>query len=441
MKPFSRRQFLRQTAAAGSLLLLPAHLRAGNPRATGRRLRVALIGVGGRGRAHLAGLQDEEFVAFCDVDETCRRRLQQHAGTAAILARFSAARWFTDYREMLAALGDRLDAVAIATPDHTHYPIALAAITRGLPVCIENPLGRTISEGRALAAAAAQAGVVTQVITPGHVGENTRRIRELVRAGVIGEVRTIHVWPGRARAPQVAPAAADLDASAEAIPAGFHWDLWLGPAPARPYHAAVAPGPWRRWMDYGVGPLCEQGGDTLAAAVGALELGAPRALVAAASRARAGCWPETAAVDYDFPANTWRGPVQVQWFENPAAGTTSARNHAGGGLIYGREGILRVSATGVELLREPGRPVPTPSRASERGDLWREWTEAIRGGPACSGNFAVAAPRTEIALLGAVAVRAGARLEWDAVGRRFPNFSEADALLGPGYDYRPGWGV
>src|SRR5687768_12529088 len=193
--PLSRRQFLHTGIAGSSVLILPRGLRGQSATAPNSRLQIAMIGVGARGRAPLAALQEEQIVAFCDVDyDRTRGGANQEKKGKGLFDRFRKAKWFHDYRLMFEQMSDQIDAVVITVPDHMHYAIAMEAIRRGKHVYIEKPLCRCITEVRALQSAARKAGVVTQMGNQGRAAEGIRLAREWVQAGLLGNVHTVHAW-------------------------------------------------------------------------------------------------------------------------------------------------------------------------------------------------------------------------------------------------------
>jgi predicted dehydrogenase len=451
----SRRRFLAHSALGGSLLILPPALRGRAAPSPNERLRLALVGVGGRGRIAMGGLKDEQFVAFCDVDDQ-RGRLDGLAdpAIAPLLAKFTDARWFKDYRVMFDEMSDGIDAVVVATPDHMHFPIAMAAVARRKHLLVEKPMCRCIAEVRALQAAAKAAGVVTQMGNQGRAAEGIRLAREWVQAGLLGEVHTVDTWTDRPRAPWFLPADFDPDAgAADAVPPPtLDWDLWLGASPARPYRPEFVPMRWRGFTAFGTGSLGDMGCHQLDAPCYALDLGAPTSVEAATTARYPGTFPASSAVTWRFPARAGRGPVELRWFDGalrppvPVPGFRLAEG--GGSLFHGTEGTMWVAShsASARLLPEArmkalAGALPPKSIPRIAGGHYQEWCRAIRGGPACGSHFDYAAPLTELVLLGVVAQRTQARLEWDAAGMRFPHFPEADRLLGPGHAYRPGWGV
>jgi predicted dehydrogenase len=453
--PFvSRRDFLAAGAFAGSVLVAP-HLRSAATTAANTRLRVAQIGVGGRGRASLSALQNEQFVALCDVDEErgrgSYRRTEEGRG---LMEKSREARWFKDWRVMFEQMADKIDAVVVSTPDHTHFPAAMAAVAAGKHVYVEKPLCRCISEVRRLHAAAKKAGVVTQMGNQGRAAEGIRLAREWVDAGLLGDVHTVHTWTDRPRMPWFHPADFDPDAvtADTPVPPTLDWDLWLGPAPHRPYRPSIVPALWRSFVDFGSGSLGDMGCHQLDAPLYALELGAPTRVEAATTELYPKTFPASTAITWKFPARGARGPVELRWFDGklqPPDPVPGFKLGAGGGSIfYGTKGIMSVTSHSASArllpearMRELGSGLPAKTIPRVKGGPFVEWADAIRGGPVCGSNFDYGAKLTEIVLLGVAAIRARGLLEWDSAAMRFPNRPDADRFLGPGYDYRPGWGV
>lgn len=451
----SRRQFIATGIATGSVLFLPPGLRGQRVHSANDRLRIAVVGVGGRGRAALMGLADEQFVAFCDVDEKHGRSdLETEKKIGPILAQAKGARWFKDYRILFEAMADKIDAVAIATPDHMHFPIAMAAIRHRKHVYVEKPLCRSITEVRRLHAAAKAAGVVTQMGNQGRASEGIRLAREWVQAGLIGEVQSVDTWTDRPRQPWFHPADFDPDAALfdTPVPPTLDWDLWLGVSPLRPYRDGIAPAFWRGFVDYGSGSLGDMGCHQLDAPFFALDLGAPSSVEAATTQQFPKAFPAGSMVTWRFPDRADRGPITLRWFDGtlqpPLPVPGFKLSPSGGSIFYGSKGIMGVTShsASVRLIPEQrmiemGPSLPARTLPRVLGGPFKEWTDAIRGGPPCGSTFDYSAPLTELVLLGVAAQRARMRLEWDASAARVTNHASANTLIGPGYDYRAGWGV
>src|SRR5262245_4764920 len=249
----SRRRFLQTSAASlGAAGLAPLALRSDEKKAPpSERLRVGVIGVAAQGQynwSEIAKVPNGEIVARCDADET-------RIGPAR--KAFPNASFDTDFRKMLERKG--MDAVVVATPDHTHAPATLAALRAGLHVYCEKPLTHTVHEARLVAATAKKMNRVTQMGTQIHAGDNYRRVVEVVQSGAIGSVEEVHVWVNTSYG------GGDRPKGSEQVLAGLHWDLWLGPAPERPFHHGAGanqrgtylPFNWRKWWDFGGGALAD----------------------------------------------------------------------------------------------------------------------------------------------------------------------------------------
>ena len=266
----SRRGLLGATAATAAFTIVPRHVLGGvQHTAPSEKLNIAGIGVGGMGKSNLSQLESENIVALCDVD---------HVYAAETFKKYPQAKVYTDYREMLDK-DKSIDAVMIATPDHTHAVISMEAMRRGKHVYCQKPLTHDVYEARMLAKAARETGVTTQMGIQGHSGEGARLICEWIWDGAIGEVREVDAWCslsyypfGHAywsskwsRRPEDTPP----------VPATLNWDLWLGPAPQRPYHPAYHPAVWRCWWDFGCGMMGDRGAHSLDSVYWALKLTQP----------------------------------------------------------------------------------------------------------------------------------------------------------------------
>ncbi len=450
----SRRVFLKNSAlTTGALAFSRVISRAAASTAANARLRLALIGVGQRGKAGLTALDREEIVAFCDVDfARGRDAVAADKTTAPSLARFPQAKWFHDYRLLFEQMADQIDAVVVCVPDFMHFPIAMAAIRLGKHVFIEKPLCRCITEVRALRDAAAKAGVITQMGNQGRTGEGIRLAREWVQAGLLGRVHTVHAWTNGGT-----PAFYSHDwpkggGPEETPPATLRYDLWQGVSPERPYRRLRSHQSWRGCVDYGTGRLGDWASHQMDAAFYALDLEAPTSVEPASTEPKPATFPALSTLEYRFAARDARGPVTLKWFDGaisppqPVEGFTFRPD--GGSIFYGDKGMMWVAShsSSARLLPETrmhdlAGNLPPKTIPRVAGGPHVEWAEAIRASKRCGSDFAIAAPLVETALLGVAAMRARARLEWDSAGGRVTNLASANQFIGPGYDYRPGWGV
>ncbi|MBI2498545.1 MAG: Gfo/Idh/MocA family oxidoreductase [Opitutae bacterium] len=438
----SRRTFLKGATVAASALTFPAILRAQGTRSPNNRLNVACVGVGGRGGAAIDGMKEENFVAFCDVDDN--RAAETYKAHPDVPR-------FRDYRQMFDKLGNSIDAVTVSTTDHMHYPIAVAALQLGKHVFVEKPLTHTIWEARQLARLAAEKKVATQMGNQGHAGEGIRLLREWLQAGVLGEVRELHTWTDRPVWPQGVKAP-DHSIMMPVVPRELDWDLWLGVAPAREYDPAYVPFTWRGYWDFGTGALGDMGCHLLDGAYWALELDHPTHVEAVSSKQTDVSAPTASVVTYRFPARGALPPVKWTWYDGgmqPMVPSFFEPNQAlgpNGTLIVGSKvtvladtyyGSIRIVPE--KLMKELAPTLPPKTLPRIQGGHFAEWIRACKGGPAAGSNFAYAARLTEVALLSNVAVRARRPLVWDGANMQVTNFPAANQYLTK--QYRPGFGV
>jgi len=424
----NRRQFLSSLAAAAALGV-HSSTAAAPSRSTIEKLNLGFIGVANRGSVNLAAMQAENIVALCDVDET-------HLGP--VKARFPRAATYHDFRRLLERKA--LDGVVISTPDHTHAHAALTAIAAGLHVYCEQPLAHSVGETGRLAAAAARAKVVTQMGNQHHNRPAHSDAVRLVKSGRLGPVTEVHCWSSRPLWPQ----GMERPKATPPVPKSLAWDLWLGPAPARPYHPAYHPMNWRGWRDFGTGALGAAGTHKLDVAADTLSLAGPTAVTARQPASRGESHPKRSRVSYRFPARAGRAGLSLHWYDGgllPSAKVLGGRTPpANGSVLKGMRASLFVphKARRVYLMTPDGvEPVTRPADEPPPVDIWREWLSACKGQGKTSCDFTYAARLTEICLLGNVALAAGGELKWDAAARKFTNSQAANALVEP--EYRKGW--
>ena len=441
----TRRGFLGAASTTG-LVVVSRHVLGGAAHTPpSDRLGVAGVGVGGMGHGNLRNLEAENIVALCDVD---------HRYAAGTLKRYPKANVHTDYRKMLEVQKD-IDAVLIATPDHTHAVITMAAMKAGKHVYTQKPLTHDVYESRMLAKAARECKVATQMGIQGHSGDGIRLIREWIEDGAIGEVREVDAWCSLtyypwghaswstrwARRPKDTPP----------VPDTLDWDLWLGPAPARPYHPAYHPRVWRAWWDFGVGMMGDRGAHTLDPVAWALKLTAPTSIEATSTGLNPDTHPLAAVVTYQFPAREGLPPVKLTWYEGLRPPRPPVLEDGrilggreGGALFKGSKGKLMCGVYGnsprlipEEAMKAYKRPPKSIPRV--RGGHERDWARACKGGEPAGADFAYAGPLTEICLLGNVAKRVDTRIEWDAAGLKVTNLPEANRHVRT--EYRKGWSL
>jgi predicted dehydrogenase len=446
----SRRSLL---AATGGLALnfavVPRHVLGGAGFvAPSERINVAGIGAGGMGGGDIATVSrlGANIVALCDVDD------QRAAGSYKA---FPSAKRYKDFREMLDREHKRIDAVTVGTPDHVHAVASMAAIRAGKHVYCQKPLTHTLFECRELTRAAREAGVATQMGNQGHATEGARLTNEWIQAGVIGEVREVHVWSDRAG--RLWKQGIGRPKDTPPIPSTLDWDLWLGPVSARPYHPAYAPVSWRGWRDFGTGALGDMGCHIIDHPVWALELGSPTSVQARTTiegsfldgdRPNFETYPIASVITYEFPSRGPLPPVRMTWYEGglmppDPAGMGNDQHLPDNGVLYvGSKGQMYHSSHGgmPQLLPRVlhDRAATVPRTMARSPGHYEEWVGACRGGPRPVSHFDYAGPMTEILLLGVLALRApGRRLEWDSPNLRVKNAPDLNPFVH--VEYRKGW--
>ena len=434
-KTLSRRDFLRAAAVAGTGLpsALSVVAVADKPRASrspNEKLNLGIIGASGRGAANLHGVATENIVILCDIDQ---RRL----GEAA--EQFPKAKTCADYRRVLDE--KNLDGVVVSTPDHMHAIPVAAALRRGLAVYCEKPLTHSVYEARVIRRLTAESGAVTQMGTQIHAGDNYRRAVEIIQAGVIGPVHRVHVWQG-GRFNWRNGVTKGVRVKKGTPPPWVDYDLWLGPAPYRPFHLSHFHFNWRYWWDFGGGQLADFWCHYADLPFWALGLTAPTSVVAHGEKAHDGdneC-PELMRVDYEFPARGDQPPVHLTWYHGgwkPKGAEVYNKNSAV--LFEGPDGRLLADYNTRKLFMQAGkeaRPVE-PTIPNSIGHH-REWIEAVKTKGRTTCHFEYGGMLTEAGLLGNVSYRAGQKkIEWDAESLNAPNCPEADQFIRR--EYRKGW--
>lgn len=440
----SRRKFLQTSsiaaAAAASGLAFP-FVSARNVLGANQRLNIAGIGVGGKGAVDVGYCAGENIVALCDVDG---------AQAGETFKRFAYARRYRDFREMLEKEAQTIDAVTISTPDHTHAHAALQAIQAGKHIYLQKPLTHSVWEARVLTRAAREKGVVTQMGNQGHAHPGSRRLVELIRSGVLGEVQDVHVWTDRPIWPQ---GMESPPKETPPVPRTLDWDLWLGPAPMRPYHPAYLPFKWRGWWDFGCGALGDMGCHNLDLAFWSLNLRDPEWVDASATDHSIEAAPNASTITYQFPANADRAAVRLIWYDGgrkPDASLAGASELPGNGcIIIGTKDTLYVPhywgagsfKSGATMQDYHSVPVTLPRLPGAEQDNDRahhlEWIAACKGEGKTLSNFDYAGPMTEAVLLGNVALRVGRRISWNSGELRVTNTPDAAPFVRR--EYRKGW--
>jgi predicted dehydrogenase len=436
----TRRAFVGGTLAAGVVAGAPALLRGQN---LNNKLNIAMIGAGGRGQANLAGVASENIVALCDVNAP---------SLDMVGAKYPQAKKVADFRKLFDNPKD-FDAVVVSTCEHTHVFATLLALKAGKHVYCEKPLTYNIWEARLIRETASKLKLATQMGNQGHASDNHRRVKELIQAGVIGPVREVHVWVNRAWGLQSEEAAkrnkdivfvTDRPKETEPVPPGLDWDLWLGPAPARPFNSVYVPGPkWYRWWDFGNGTMSDLGSHRNDLAFYALDIRAPLTVEATPGPAHPELAPATMSVTYEYAARSAMPPVKLTWHQ----GENRPKIWTDGGipqwldaqLFIGDKGMILSSGGKHMLLPEKDFAgfVPPPQTIPNSPGHYAEWIEACKGGKPSLATFEYAGWTTEANHLGNVAYRTGKKLQWDATAMKATNAPEADQFIRR--EYRKGW--
>ena len=461
----NRRQFITKSTALSVAGLVPRHVLGGsNHIPPSEQLNVAVIGTGGQGITNIKTLLthgDVKITAICDpaqfwdnsdlyyrhnggrgpAMEVIEEHYRQNESGA-----HHGCKVYLDFRRMLEKSNRDIDAVLVAAPNHIHAVAGMAAIRAGKGVYCEKPLTHSVYEARAIAQAAREAKVATQLGNQGHSTDDIRRAVEWVRDGAIGDIREVHVWAGENRIPEFT----ERPRETPPVPEGLSWDLWLGPAPERPYHPAYAPLIWHYWWDFGNGKLGNFGCHTLDTAVWALNLEHPTLVEASSTPLSKETTPIASTCHYKFPARGSQPPVDLFWYDGgirpPRPDCLEPRRNLppnGGSLLVGDKGaILSGIWSGSpriipeKKMRDYQQPPATIPRSKGHH---RDWINACKGGPPASSNFDYGARLTEIVLLGVVALQTATTLHWDGPNMKAANAPEVDPIL-HGH-FRKGWEI
>jgi predicted dehydrogenase len=447
----TRRHFLSCTGAGVALFhLAPAAVLQGGQRVgTNDKVNIAGIGIGSRGGSDVDEIAAEghNIVALCDVDTKY---------AAKELDKYPKARRFTDFRDMLDKMGKEIDAVVIGTPDHTHAVIAMHAMQHHKHVYCEKPLAHTVDEVQALMTGARKYKVVTQLGNQGHSSASIRRLCEWVWAGAVGQVHTVHAACDAFKDVYCQQRNLDKLNQTYAVPEGLNYDLWIGPVPFRPYTPFWVPWNWRGWMPFGTGTIGDWFCHVIDPSFWALDLDAPTSVQARVtgydSIRDALTYPPATEITFQFPAKGNRGPVKLVWHDGnnpiptPKEFAADDKVPGTGAILFGDRGMIMHGSHGgggCRLLPEnvmeqySGKNSPAEKIPRVKSHVW-DFIDAIRTGRQAGSNFDYGGRLTEVALLGAVAIRyPGETLQWDAKRRKFTNKSQANELLSP--HYRKGW--
>jgi predicted dehydrogenase len=460
----SRREFVSTVATtAAGLTIVPRHVLGAGFQAPSDTVNVAIVGyIHGMGTANLLNVaKSDNIVALCDIDESAAaKEALKRRGT---VEKFPKAVLHKDYRTMLEKQKD-IDAVLVATPDHWHALIAMASMQLGKHVYVQKPLTRTISEARMLTEAARKYKVVTQMGNQGHSEEGLRLMQEWLDAGAIGPVREVHCWTNRPIWPQGMPRPTET----QSVPAGLDWDMWLGPAPVRPFHKTYHPFGWRAWQDFGAGAMGDMGCHVLDAAFTILKLGAPTSVISTLAynflppgpgergfgkRVEYNdSYPPSSLIHLSFPERGNQPAVKLHWYDGgllpelPSDLEPERKLPESGTIFVGDKGKMwcetysesprLIPETAMQAFTRPPRSLPRVPEG--RAGHEKNWLDAIRQKGQAVSHFDYSGPFTEAVLLGNVALRfPSQRLLWDGPGMKITNVPEANQYVN--HAYRPGW--
>ncbi|OHB74620.1 MAG: oxidoreductase [Planctomycetes bacterium RBG_16_55_9] len=448
----SRRDLIRGAAGAAAAFTFVSSdvLGRNGAQAANERLNVAAIGAGGMGGGNISRCATENIVALCDVDD-------RHA--AGTFKKFPNAAKYKDFRVMLDKEDKNIDAVIVATPDHTHAVAAMACIKRRKHVYCQKPLAHSIYEVRTLTEAARKYNVQTQMGNQGHSSNEIRLLKEWIQDGAIGPVREVHAWSDR---PVGGDPWSDFPIMARPketppVPETLDWDLWLGPALYRPYHPIYCPTTWRGWWDFGTGALGDMGCHILDPAFWVLKLGAPTRVEAATTHYQpevaSETYPRASVVRYEFPSRGDMPPVKLTWYdgrllpERPKDLEPGRNLGTNGAILVGEKGTIMHDSGGAgglriipeTKMRAYSRPPQTlPRVEGGSGGHEQDWVRACKDGKPASSNFDYGGPLTEMVLLGVLAMRLkDTPLEWDSENLKVTHCDEADKYVKPAF--REGW--
>jgi predicted dehydrogenase len=439
----SRRSFLKTASVGSAVVAFPHVMRSQQGQSPNNKLNVACIGVGGRGAAAVNGVKGENLVAFCDVDEV-------RAGKTFAL--FPDVPRFRDFRQLLDKMGRSIDAVTVSTPDHMHFPIAMAAMALGKHVFVEKPMAHTIVEARKLAQVAREKKLATQMGNQGHAAEGTRLLKEWYQAGILGEVREVHSWTNRPIWPQGVKSI-DHSKLMPVAPQTLDWDLWLGVAAQREFDPGYLPFNWRGFWDFGTGALGDMGCHMMDGGFWAFDLPAPKSVEAVSANQTDISAPTASVVTYHFPARGTQPPLKWVWYDGsmepvlPPEFEEDRKLPENSTLILGTKASVLAHSNYFTVRIVPEAKMQElasslPPKTIPRipgGDHFAEWVTACKGGSPAGANFDYSSRLTEMVLLSNVAVRARRRIEWDSTAMKVTNLPAANEFVTK--QYRGGFGV
>jgi len=446
MKNNSRRSFIKYTSALSSGLLIIPSLYGYS---ANNRLNVAVIGVGGRGQANWSRVPQENIVAMCDVDDNrAKDGYKLHP----------KVRKFKDFRVMFDKMHKEIDAVIISTPDHTHFAATMAAMELGKHVYVEKPLAHNVWELRTLKKAAKYYGIVSQMGNQGHTTNGIRLIKEWYEAGILGQVKEVHAWIGsfNFRPGHYWTKPESFPPPKHPVPDYLDWDLWLGPAKFRDFNSAYAPKSWRGFYDFGNGQLGDWSCHTLDGPFWSLDLGMPKSINVDVTNpmTKQNFVSEKSIVTYSFEKNKKRPPVTLKWYEGGLKPELYKEMGIDKMKSFDRQGMVMVGDK--NSLITGGRPnnprlvmsdsdwddfkrnapEKTIPRIKDETPV-EEWVHAIKNDTLPLSNFEYGASLTEMAVLGCLAQRFNANLDYDSKNMKIINRPDVDRFIKP--TVRKGW--
>jgi len=438
----TRRKFIGAAASVAAVTIVPRRVLGGPGITTpSEKLDIACIGVGGKGFDNVRNVMSENIVALCDVDT--------ERGADAFKM-FPKAKQYRDYRVLFDKEEKNIDAVVVTTPDHHHVPCSVMAMRLGKHVYCEKPLGQNIGEVRLATQVAAETGVATQLGNSAHSGHNYRGVVRMIQDGVIGDVEEVHCWCENEweALPRVAADGGsshgrDRPKATPPVPAYLDWDLWLGPAPYRPYHPCYHPVQWRSWWDFGNGRLGDMGCHLIDLPFTALELRRPLTVEARASAVHAERAPQWLICKWAFPARGDRPPVELTWYDGNKRPELLEEldppksNNPWYVLFVGAEGSLIAGMDTFRLYPEEKFADIRRPKVPRIGSHFDDWFEGCKTGRPTGTRFDYSGPLAETVLLGVVAHRAGQKIEWDARRMEVTNVPTANRYVRR--ENRGGW--
>ncbi|NQT81817.1 Gfo/Idh/MocA family oxidoreductase [bacterium] len=425
----TRRQFIKSSVATTAGLVVLTRAGGSLLLSANERLNIAVIGCGGRGAENLREVAKEDnIVALCDVDE-------RHA--AKSFKQYPGAKKYRDFRRMFDEMEKEIDAVVVATPDHTHAPAGVMAMKLKKHLYCEKPLTHSVHEARVMANIARKNKLCTQLGTQIHAGDNYRRVVELVESGAIGRVGEVHVWhPSNY-------SGGDRPKERPPVPKTLDWNLWLGPAPYRPYHPSYVPFAWRGWWDFANGGLGDFFCHYVDVVFWTLKLRYPTMVEAEGPPVHPESCPLWIIARYEFPARKNLPPVKFTWYggdKKPPLLTEANLPKWGAGVLFvGEKGMLMADYNQRKLFPEEKFAdfTPPPKTIPDSLGHHKEWLVGCKTGKPTTCNFSYSGPLTEAALLANVSYRSGEKLHWNA--RRLQAVNTAKAARYVRREYRKGW--